>query len=155
MLNFVGNLLLFLEPIAYRQLNSIVVKIDNNQSKYGYETMRHFAVIPSAVWQTRAMRSLSNDGCLLALFVLTCRYETEPGVINLPDEHITRVLNWGSDRILAAFEELKKLSIAERDDKTGIVKMLGGLSPTIKTNPYKKPPKVLLKDKRTHKRGLL
>ena len=57
---------------------------------------------------------MSDDGKLLALYLMTCSHNTIAGVFRLPDGYIAEDMGWDSKRVSEGFVELFRNGFAER-----------------------------------------
>lgn len=72
----------------------------------------------SAFWSSGDVQALSDDGKLLALYLLSCSHGTIAGVCRLPDGYAAEDLKWTSGRVAKGFEELFSKGFANRCETT-------------------------------------
>ncbi|HQR20069.1 MAG TPA: hypothetical protein PKV98_04340 [Burkholderiaceae bacterium] len=80
--------------------------------------MRDFAKVGTSFWTSIAIQGLSDDGKLLALYLITSPHSTSAGVYRLPDGYVTGDLGWTSQRVAKGFQELSEKGFATRCDAT-------------------------------------
>lgn len=68
----------------------------------------------SAFWSSADIQTLSDDGKLLALYLLSCSHGTIAGVCRLPDGYVSEDLKWTSGRVSKGFDELFSKGFANR-----------------------------------------
>lgn len=68
----------------------------------------------STFWSSETTGSLSDDGKLLALYLMTCAHRTIAGVFRLPDGYACEDLHWASQRVREGFAELEAKGFAYR-----------------------------------------
>lgn len=76
--------------------------------------MRDYGKVYSTFWSSETTGQLSDDGKLLALYLMTCSHSTIAGVYRLPDGYVSEDLNWGSERVQQGFDELFRKGFANR-----------------------------------------
>lgn len=78
--------------------------------------MRDYGKVHSTFWSSPTTGVLSDDGKLLALYLMTCGHGTIAGVFRLPDGYISEDLGeaWPQDRVARVFEELAAAGWARR-----------------------------------------
>jgi hypothetical protein len=84
------------------------------------------------------MRALSDDGRLLALYLLTSHHNTIAGVFRLPNGYATDDMQWETDRVQGAFDELSEAGFAKRCPVTGWVWILNHFKWNRPENPNQK-----------------
>lgn len=72
----------------------------------------------SAFWSSADVQALSDDGKMLALYLLTCSHGTIAGVCRMPDGYAAEDLKWTSGRVSKGFEELFSKGFATRCEAT-------------------------------------
>lgn len=77
--------------------------------------MRDYGTIPTSFWTTDAPR-LSNEGKLLALYMLSGPHTTQIGCFRLPDGYVSEDLSWPSETVAKGFLELFENGFATRDE---------------------------------------
>lgn len=70
--------------------------------------MRDYGKVHSTFWSSPTTGRLSDDGKLLALYLMTCGHGTISGVFRLPDGYISEDLGakWPQERVATVFDEL-------------------------------------------------
>lgn len=76
--------------------------------------MRDFAKVGTGFWTSTAMQQLSDDGKLLALYLITCPHSNSAGTYRLPDGYVLADLGWTTQRIAKGFDELSQKGFASR-----------------------------------------
>lgn len=80
--------------------------------------MRDYGKVYSTFWSSETTQSLSNDGKLLALYLMTCCHNTIAGVFRLPDGYVAEDIKWDAARVQQAFAELLSKGFANRCETT-------------------------------------
>jgi hypothetical protein len=80
--------------------------------------MRDYGRVYSSFWTSVDIRSLSDDGKLLALYLLSNPHGTIAGVCRLPDAYVADDLNWQLERVSEGFDELLRKGFANRCETT-------------------------------------
>lgn len=80
--------------------------------------MRDYGRIYSSFWTSDNAQRLSDDGRLLALYLLSCQHGTIAGVCRLPDGYVCEDLKWSSERVQKGFAELLSNGFANRCETT-------------------------------------
>lgn len=80
--------------------------------------MRDYGRVHTSFWSSLTMRSLSEDGRMLALYLLTSPHSTISGVFRLPDGYACEDLSWSSERVKEGFAELLEKGFANRCETT-------------------------------------
>src|SRR5436190_800173 len=75
--------------------------------------MRDYGKVYTAFWISEDARSLSEDGRMLALYLLTCQHSNMLGCFRLTNAYAADDLQWDIERVSKGFQEL--LSKALRD----------------------------------------
>ena len=75
---------------------------------------RYYRVGPS-FWSDPAVVALSDDGRLLALYLLTCPHRTSEGLFRLPKAYATADLQWSMERLAEPFGQLLANGFIEYD----------------------------------------
>lgn len=68
--------------------------------------MRDYGRVYSAFWQSPEVRAMSEDGRVLALYLLTCPHANLIGCFRLPNAYAADDLQWSSVRVSQGFDEL-------------------------------------------------
>lgn len=76
--------------------------------------MRDYGKVYSTFWSSQTTHSLSDDGKLLALYLMTCSHSTISGVFRLPDGYVSEDIGWDQTRVAKGFEELLANGFANR-----------------------------------------
>ena len=76
--------------------------------------MRDYGRVHTRFWNNPEIRGLSDDGRLLALYLLTCPHSNIIGAFLCPDLHIEDALKWPSKRVAEALAELLLTGFAKR-----------------------------------------
>jgi hypothetical protein len=76
--------------------------------------MRDYGKVYSTFWSSETTGRLSDDGKLLALYLMTCGHSTIAGVFRLPDGYVAEDLGWPSERVAQGFAELFAQGFADR-----------------------------------------
>lgn len=72
----------------------------------------------SAFWSSSDMQALSDDGRLLALYLLTCTHGTIAGAFVLPNGYVSEDMGWHKERVIKGFAELSAKGFSNRCDTT-------------------------------------
>ena len=80
--------------------------------------MRDYGKIFSTFWSSPTTSTLSDDGKMLALYLMTCGHSTIAGVFRLPDGYVAEDLHWSQARVAKGFAELAANGFASRCDLT-------------------------------------
>jgi hypothetical protein len=73
------------------------------------------------------MSTSSDDGKLLAVYLLSCEHGTMAGVCRLTDGYVSDDLNWQPERVAEGFDELSRKGFATRCATTNWVWVVGFL----------------------------
>lgn len=76
--------------------------------------MRDYGKVHTRFWSSETTRSLSDDGRMLALYLLTSPHSTIAGVFPLPDGYICEDMQWTAERVAKGFSELLANGFAGR-----------------------------------------
>lgn len=76
--------------------------------------MRDYGKVYSTFWSSATTGGLSDDGKLLAMYLMTCSHSTIAGVYRLPDGYVSEDLGWGHERVAKGFTELFDKGFANR-----------------------------------------
>ena len=77
--------------------------------------MRDYGKLYSGFWTSRDVQSMSDDGKILAAYLLTCDHSTIIGCYRLPDGYVSDDLNWSVERVSKGFDELFEKGFATRN----------------------------------------
>jgi hypothetical protein len=80
--------------------------------------MRDYGRVYASFWTSESTRSLSDDGRMLALYLLSGPHGTITGVCRLPDGYVSEDLGWTSQRVSKGFAELLSKGFANRCETT-------------------------------------
>lgn len=80
--------------------------------------MREYGRVHCAFWTSHDMRSLSEDGRALALYLLTCPHTTLIGICRLPDGYVSEDLQWTNERVAKGLLELFQKGFSNRCETT-------------------------------------
>lgn len=76
--------------------------------------MRDYGKVYATFWSSGTTSKLSDDGKLLALYLMTCSHATIAGVFRLPDGYVAEDLSWDQARVSKGFAELFSNGFADR-----------------------------------------
>lgn len=68
--------------------------------------MRDYGRVHTAFWTSADIQALSDDGRMLALYLLTSPHSTIAGVFRLPDAYVSDDLGWAFERVSNGLQEL-------------------------------------------------
>lgn len=80
--------------------------------------MRDYGKVHTAIWASPTFKALSDDGRMLAMYLLTCSHQTIAGVCRLPDGYVSEDLDWAPARVRKGFDELFRNGFATRCEAT-------------------------------------
>lgn len=80
--------------------------------------MRDYGKVYATFWSSQTTHSLSDDGKLLALYLMTCSHNTIAGVFRLPDGYVAEDIGWDQNRVQQGFAELLAKGFANRCETT-------------------------------------
>lgn len=80
--------------------------------------MRDYGKVHTSFWSSATIRSMSEDGRALAIYLLTSPHGTIAGVMRLPDGYVCEDLQWGTERVAQGFAELFTKGFANRCETT-------------------------------------
>lgn len=80
--------------------------------------MRDYGRVYSSFWQSAETRTYSEDGRILALYLLTSPHANLIGCFRLPDAYAADDLQWPSQRVCEGFAELSAKGFLSRDEGT-------------------------------------
>lgn len=80
--------------------------------------MRDYGKVHTAVWSSPTIRALSDDGRMLAFYLMTSPHSTIAGVFRLPDGYVCEDIGWEAGRVAKAFSELLANGFANRCETT-------------------------------------
>lgn len=96
--------------------------------------MREFSKVSPQLWMKKGFRSLSDDGKLTMLYLLTCRHQNSAGCYHLPDGYASSDLGWDADRYRKARMELESGKFVVFDEETSEIYILGWFDENPVTN---------------------
>jgi hypothetical protein len=97
--------------------------------------MRDYGKVFSTFWTSETTRDLSDDGKLLAFYLLTGPHTSLIGSFRLPDGYASGDLGWAPERVSKGFEDLFQKGFATRDEESN----WGVVHNYLKFNPIKNP----------------
>jgi len=80
--------------------------------------MRDYGKVYTAFWISEDARSLSEDGRMLALYLMTCQHGNMLGTFRLTNAYAADDLQWESERVSKGFVELLSRGFVYRCDRT-------------------------------------
>lgn len=80
--------------------------------------MRDYGKVYATFWSSQTTHTLSDDGKLLALYLMTCSHSTIAGVFRLPDGYVAEDIGWDQPRVQQGFAELFAKGFANRCETT-------------------------------------
>lgn len=80
--------------------------------------MRDYGKVYGTFWSSQTTHTLSDDGKLLALYLMTCSHATIAGVFRLPDGYVAEDIGWDQSRVQKGFAELLAKGFANRCETT-------------------------------------
>lgn len=80
--------------------------------------MRDYGKVHSSFWSSDTIRSMSEDGRTLAIYLLTSPHSTIAGTFRLPDGYACEDLQWDTQRVIKGFGELFDKGFANRCETT-------------------------------------
>ncbi|WP_315132840.1 hypothetical protein [Achromobacter marplatensis] len=80
--------------------------------------MRDYGKVHTSFWSSSTVGSMSEDGRMLALYLLTSPHSNITGVFRLPDGYAMEDLNWVPERVAKGFAELFRKGFANRCETT-------------------------------------
>lgn len=80
--------------------------------------MRDYGKVYSSFWTSDDTRNLSDDGKLLALYLLTSNHTNIIGCFRLPDAYVSEDLGWATERVSKGFDELFRNGFATRHERS-------------------------------------
>ena len=83
--------------------------------------MRDYGKVHASFWSSDTIRSLSDDGRHLALYLLTSPHGTLAGVFHLPPGYVCEDMKWTPERVSEGFAELFRNGFSNRCETTNWV----------------------------------
>lgn len=80
--------------------------------------MREYGKVHTSFWTSADTQQLSDDGRMLAFYLLTSPHTTIIGCFRLPDGYVCEDLKWTVGRVCKGFEELFRNGFANRCETT-------------------------------------
>ena len=80
--------------------------------------MRDYGKVHTSFWTSSTIRSMSEDGRALAVYLLTCPHGTIAGAFRVPDGYVCEDMQWSSERVAKGFAELLQNGFANRCETT-------------------------------------
>lgn len=80
--------------------------------------MRDYGRVYSQFWASQDIRDLTDDGRLLALYLMTCVHGHLAGVFFIPFGYVCEDMQWGSERVAKGFSELSAKGFATHCART-------------------------------------
>lgn len=80
--------------------------------------MRDYGKVYTSFWTSSNIQALSEDGRMLALYLLTCPHGTIAGVFRLPYGYACEDLQWSADRVKTTLSELFENGFAAHCEST-------------------------------------
>lgn len=80
--------------------------------------MRDYGKVYSTFWSSEDMRALSEDGRMLALYLMSCPHGNMLGCFRLPDGYVVEDMQWESGRVSKGFGELFEKGFSYRCERT-------------------------------------
>ena len=87
--------------------------------------MRFYGKIETSFWQNPKVRALSERGQRLFLYLLACPHGSVTGTFVLPTGYIVADLNWDETTASKHLAELIVAEVIERDQATGLTRIVG------------------------------
>lgn len=79
---------------------------------------RDYGRVYGTFWSSKTTASMTDDGKLLSLYLMTCTHNTIAGVFRLPDGYVTEDTGWSAERVAQGFAELFRKGFAVRCEVT-------------------------------------
>jgi hypothetical protein len=97
--------------------------------------MRDYGKVHTAAWSSKTIKALSDDGKLLAFYLMTSPHSTIAGVFRLPDGYVCEDTGWTPERVSKAFQELLTERFANRCEESKWVWVINHLEWNPPENP--------------------
>ena len=97
--------------------------------------MRGYGQVQATFWINPEIQSLSDQGKLLAVYLLSGQHSTAIGCMRLPLGYVQEDMGWEKETVSKRFNELLKIGFINRDETTGWTLVLNFL----KFNPIANP----------------
>ncbi|USE35898.1 hypothetical protein [Endozoicomonas sp. SCSIO W0465] len=83
--------------------------------------MREFGKVSARFWVDSEMETLSDDGKLLALYLLTTHHGNLLGIFRMPMGYIATDLKWDMEKTIQTFDELETKRFAKRSSNGDLI----------------------------------
>jgi hypothetical protein len=80
--------------------------------------VRDYGKVHTKFWSSETTRGLTDDGRMLALYLITSPHSTIAGAFHLPDGYVCEDMQWTLERVAEAFAELLQQGFANRCETT-------------------------------------
>jgi hypothetical protein len=80
--------------------------------------LRDYGKVFTSFWSSQNIRDLSDDGRMLALYLMTSHHTTLIGAFRLPDGYVSEDLQWSNERVSQGFSELLMNGFSNRCETT-------------------------------------
>jgi hypothetical protein len=80
--------------------------------------MRDYGKVHTRFWSSDTIRSLSDSGRLLAMYLMTSPHSNIAGVFRLPDGYVCEDMQWTPEQVAQGFSELFAKGFANRCETT-------------------------------------
>src|SRR3990167_8153130 len=97
--------------------------------------MRIYGSVPIVFWANAETQSLSDQGKLLAIYLLTGPHSNMMGCFRMPDGYINEDLRWNNQIVKKAFQQLSIIDFLTRDESSSWVV----IHDFLKWNPIQNP----------------
>lgn len=97
--------------------------------------MRDMAKVYSSFWTSPSIGRLSEDGRMLAIYLLTSQHGNSLGAFRLPEGYVSEDLKWTPERVRQGFDELLRERFANRCERVNWVWVFGYLKWNKPDNP--------------------
>lgn len=81
--------------------------------------MRAYGKVMASFWSSPEVRSMTDDGRMLALYLLTCGHGNLIGCFRIPNAYVADDMGWETARVVAAFASVREAGFADRNESTG------------------------------------
>jgi hypothetical protein len=79
---------------------------------------RDYGRVYGTFWSSKTTASMTDDGKLLSLYLMTCTHNTIAGVFRLPDGYVAEDTGWDAERVAQVLRELFRKGFAVRCEVT-------------------------------------
>jgi hypothetical protein len=80
--------------------------------------MRDYGKVHTSFWSSATIRGMTEDGRMLALYLMTSPHTTITGTFRLPDGYVCEDMGWTSQRVSKGFTELFAKGFGNRCETT-------------------------------------